>query len=187
MAQCATAFAMMICMIAVYGERLPTRKRFCVGTKVPIEILGVEASLVQWSTFWYAAAFFLVSSYHRVMFYLGLVHAIALLHLSITLYNNFKEVDWVDLTLAAVDILLTCHSTIFMIWWQRISETAAVLIATAILWFMSLYAQSVEDENIRRKHARRVRRARRKYTSGSSGDRENRGLGCEVPLGTRPH
>jgi len=48
LARCISSLAMMTCMVTVYGETLPSRNRFCVATKIPIELFGFEASLAQW-------------------------------------------------------------------------------------------------------------------------------------------
>ena len=48
LARSASALAILVCLITVYGEKLPSRNRFCVATKIPIELIGFEASLAQW-------------------------------------------------------------------------------------------------------------------------------------------
>lgn len=48
LARSASALALLVCLITVYGEKLPSRNRFCVATKIPIELIGFEASLAQW-------------------------------------------------------------------------------------------------------------------------------------------
>lgn len=152
MARCMAALALLICFVTIFVERFPARNRFCVATKIPIELMGFEAPLVQWSVFWYGSAFFLLPTYHRMMFYGGLLHLVALVHLCLTLYNSCGEVDWVDFLLAAVDLSLSLHATIFMIFWTRISETAAVLVATAILWSMALFRHAEKEKELKQYH-----------------------------------
>eukprot|EP00938_MAST-03A_sp_MAST-3A-sp1_P007059 g7059.t1 len=162
LARSASALALLVCLITVYGEKLPSRNRFCVATKIPIELIGFEASLAQWSTVWYGAAFFLLENHHRIMFYFGLMHMIAVIHLSLTLYNSWKEVDWVDLLLGTTDIILAVHATVFMIWWVRLSETFAVLIVVGFFWMLSLLRHAKQERKLRRRNKRLIQRSRQR-------------------------
>ena len=96
------------------------------------------------------------------MFYFGLMHMIAVIHLSLTLYNSWKEVDWVDLLLGTTDIILAVHATIFMIWWVRLSETFAVLIVVGFFWMLSLIRHAKQERKLRRRHKRLIQRSRQR-------------------------
>lgn len=85
---------------------------------------------------------------------------ISMIHLSLTLYNSWKEVDWVDFLLSVTDIGIVIHATIFMLWWVRISETFAVLILVCGFWIMSLLRHSKQERKLRRRNEKIIRRAR---------------------------
>lgn len=96
------------------------------------------------------------------MFYFGLMHMIAVIHLSLTLYNSWKEVDWVDLLLGTTDIILAVHATVFMIWWVRLSETFAVLIVVGFFWMLSLLRHAKQERKLRRRNKRLIQRSRQR-------------------------
>lgn len=87
---------------------------------------------------------------------------IAVIHLSLTLYNTWREVDWVDLLLGTTDIVLVIHATIFMIWWVRLSETFAVLIVVGFFWMLSLLRHAKKERKLRRRHERLIQRSRQR-------------------------
>jgi hypothetical protein len=174
--QCVAAAGFLVCLTTLYGESscLPSRNVFCVMTKIPTEILGVELPLVAWSAPWYGVSASVLPTSPRIVFYGGIIHTVALAHATLTLYNSVREVDYVDRVLLAIDAVLLSGTAVRMSERGRLTEVAAVLCAVLFFWLTAL-SRHVAAQREEREISRAARERRKaKATRRASGVRKRR-------------